>query len=386
MKYKTPVILQILPDMHSGGVERGTCDIGKFLVRSGCRSLVVSAGGRMVRTLHDSGVVHMHMPCNSKNPITMYNNVDRIVKIIKEHGVDIVHVRSRAPAWSALRAAHLTKCPIVSTFHGYYEHDNMLQRTYNGGILKTDHVIAVSDFIRQHILNVYQLPEEKVTTIHRGVDLQFFNPNNVEHDDIASVWHMLGYKDNIPVILLPGRIARSKGHLLLLRALGKITHKDFYCLFVGKYNKDDAYVREINDMITELGLGQQVKIIDHINNMPVLYMCADIVVAPSCGPIVEPFGRVSIEAQAMKKAIIASNMGGYKETITHDQTGWLFEDGDHEHLSELLERTMDMGIEQKVKLGEQARRNVVERFSSDKMCNQTLEIYQKIAKIKLFGS
>ena len=158
MKSPAPVILQILPDMHSGGVERGTSDISKFLVQSGCKVLVASSGGRMVNDLHNNGIKHIYMPCHSKNPLTIYLNIAKLVAIIRKYKVSLIHVRSRAPAWSAIRAAHITKCPIVSTFHGYYEHHNFLYRWYNSSMLKTDHVIAVSNFIKQHILDVYKIP------------------------------------------------------------------------------------------------------------------------------------------------------------------------------------------------------------------------------------
>ena len=368
-------ILQVLPDLNSGGVERGAVEIGKFLAQQGYGSFIVSAGGPLVSQLYDYGVIHTQLPLNRKSIWHLYNNAKALVKLIKTLQIDIIHVRSRAPAWSILYAAHITKRPVISTFHGYYEHNNCFQRFYNSSMIRTNEIIAVSDFIKQHIISTYNISKNKVHTIHRGVNLDYFNIDNVSQERLMNRWHSLQLKDNIPVILLPGRITRTKGHLLLLQALSMIKNRDFYCIFVGKCNFNSNYVSEINRKIIDFGLGQQVKIFQESSDMPATYMCADIIVVPSALP--EPFGRVAIEGQAMQKIVIASNAGGYCESIIDGVTGLLFEHNSAESLAQVLDTALDLDAN---KFANQSRKHVADNFSLDKMCNSTLDIYSAYLK------
>ena len=371
-----PVVLQVLPELHTGGVERGTVDIAEAVVQAGGKSLVASSGGRMVHELRRFGAEHIELPLKSKNPEVMRRNIGRLVQVIRERGVDIVHARSRAPAWSAYFACRRTDARLVTTFHGTYNLGFPGKKLYNSVMTRGERVIAISHFIADHMVETYKVDRKRIRVIHRGADLQHFDPRQlpaVRVIKLATDWRL---PDDIPVIMLPARLTRWKGQTLLIDALKRLGHERFRCLIVGSDQGRMAYRRELERLVARRGLDNLVHIVGDCSDMPAAYMLADVVVSASTDP--EAFGRVVVEAQAMGKPVVAPAHGASKELILPDETGWLFEPGDPEQLAAALNHVLSLDTTAREALAAAAVRNVQENFSKDLMCVNTLEIYREI--------
>ena len=373
---KTPVILQILPRLESGGVERGTLEVARAVVQAQGKALVVSEGGRLVPRLEKYGATHITLPVASKNPFTMYANIGKISEIILKHQVDIVHARSRAPAWSAYYAARRMRRPLVTTFHGTYGLSGLGKRTYNGIMTRGTRVIAVSEFIAAHIRRYYPVEQENIRVIHRGVDTQLFDPQHVSGVLMTQMLSQWRVPDDVPIITLPARLTRWKGQYVLLQALRDIKDTPWCCLLVGDDSGHSAYRQELEDYVLRSGLGEQVRIVGATSHMAELYMLSDVVVAPSTDP--EAFGRVPIEAQAMGKPIIATDHGGAKETVLDGATGWLVPPGDVAALRACLQQVLQMPPHARAAMGEAAIAHAREHFSAETMCNKTLDVYEEL--------
>jgi len=367
-------ILQVLPSMVSGGVERGVIDIAKFLARQRHKSLVLSAGGPMVSQLEEAGIQHITLNVASKNPLIIWKNIEAITNIIKTFEVDIVHARSRAPAWSCYYACRRTKIRFVTTVHGVYN-TNFLKRLYNNIMTKGDEVIAVSNWVKDYLTGNYNIGEDKITVIHRGTDTNYFNPKNIDQNKLAAMKIVYGVPEGACVLLLPGRLTEWKGHKILLDALSKLKKESFYCLIVGDKNKRPDYVAELQKNIDLLKL--PVKIFDTEQDMAHLYLLSDIVISPSTRP--EAFGRVITEAQSMSKLVIASNIGGAAETIQNEVNGFHFSCGNAGDLSDKISYAFNiLGTTKHAEVIAAARSCVVNNYSLQKMQEKTLEIYQKL--------
>lgn len=375
---KNPVILQILPRLETGGVERGTLEIASGLKEAGWTSVVVSGGGQMVRDLEKTGTEHITLPVYSKHYFVMRQNAKRLAKIIKEKHVDIVHARSRAPAWSAKWACEMTGVPLLTTFHGAYNLGPFkIKKRYNKVMTDGVLTIAVSNFIKQHILENYKsVDAEKIRVVHRGVDAERFDRAKVSQERMISLSQKWRLPEDLPVIMLPGRLTRWKGQLVLLEALSKMQHKNLRCLFVGSDQGRKRYRRELERKTKKLGLTGVVQIVDHCNEMDVAYMLSDIVVSASTDP--EAFGRVVPEAQAMGRIVIGPNHGGATETIRDGETGFLFEPGNADDLAAKLDFVLSMSAEDKKRMAEHAVESVRNEFSKVRMCQKTLDVYREI--------
>lgn len=373
------VVLQVLPELRAGGVERGTVEVARALVEAGHAALVVSAGGNMVSHLKALGVRHITLPVESKNILKIWWNAAALENIVREYQVDIIHARSRAPAWSAYVAAKRTGCHFVTTFHGTYGISNWFKRYYNSIMTRGERVIAISEHIRKHIETHYpKCDQENVRLIHRGVDLNAFSPDKVTEGRLRQLATQFNLPDGIPIIMLPGRITRWKGQGLLLDAL-KILKKRglvFYCLLVGDYGKHDAYRLELEKKIRKNGLESDVLVTGHVGDMPAMYMLSDIVVSASIEP--EAFGRVAIEGQAMGRMVIASDHGGSRETVQPNQTGWLVEPGNVGALANALESCLQLDSEEKSRITGNAMRQIRKHFSLTQMTGQTLKVYEEV--------
>ncbi len=369
-------VLQVLPALVSGGVERGTSDIAKALVENGFRSLVVSAGGPMVKLIENCGATHITLPLNSKNPWTIFTNISKLIKIIEEEKIDIIHARSRAPAWSAYFAAKRTGCKFVTTFHGSYGMSNKFKRTYNAVMAKGQKVIAVSEFIKNYIANYYPVMKDNVIVIHRGVDTEIFNPKNVHFERMSNLIKQLALPDDKTIITLPARISRWKGHLVLIEALSTLNKKQFHCLIAGNLGNNYNYHNEILELMGKFNLDNNVTFTKSIKDMPALYMLSDIVVAPSTRP--EAFGRIPIEAQAMAKIIVATNIGGFRESVIDQKNGFLIPANDSKALAATIKKAMRLTVKQKKIIGQRARRFVTKNFSLGQMTKKTLDVYKKL--------
>lgn len=372
---KQPVILQVLPELRSGGVERGTIDMAKAIKRAGGKPIVASEGGAMVSQLSHSGILHIHLPLASKNPFVIRRNAKKLVKIIREHKVDVVHVRSRAPAWSAWMACRRTKCRFVTTFHGTYGLGGSLKRWYNSIMTRGERVIAISHFIAQHIQTHYAIDPTKMRVIHRGVDLKLFNPfahSAQRMIEITKEWRL---PEELPLVLFPGRITRWKGQDVFLKALAKLPHRNFFAVILGDDKGHENYRQELEALISKLGLEGLVRIARHTNYVSEAYMLARVVVATSIEP--EAFGRVVLEAQAMGKPVIATNHGGPQETVMPDVTGWLIEPGKDDVLALYIDHALNLDDDTLHWMAEHGVVNA-RQFSLEIMCQNTLNVYMEL--------
>ena len=373
-------ILQVLPALGSGGgVERGTIEIARAITESGGRALVASAGGPQVHEVNRAGGTHFDLPMSSKNPVIMYNNIRRLVDLIKEEKVDLVHVRSRAPAWSTFYAARQTGLPFITTFHGTYNTGNFLKRAYNSVMTRGDRVIAISDFIGEHVHQYYGVPASRLRIIHRGVDIFRFNRAKVSAERIVQLANAWRITEGYPVIMLPGRLTRWKGQVEFIEAVVRLNRRDIRCLIVGSDQGRSNYRQNLESLVKKYNLGEVVRIVDHCSDMPAAYMLSDVVVSASTDP--EAFGRILIEAQALGRPVIASDHGGARETVIKGQTGWLVPPGDVEALSLALGKVLELDEESRTLLSDAAIKNVVENFSKEKMCSKTLAVYDEVLHI-----
>lgn len=370
------VILQVLPALVTGGVERTTVDIAAALVEAECVALVASSGGPMVRELDRIGARHFTLPLASKNPWTIRANARALAKIIEAENVDIVHARSRAPAWSAWLAARRTGRRFLTTFHGTYNFRSRLKRWYNSIMARGELVIANSEFIADHAMTIYGVPEERIRTIPRGVDLFSFDPARVTPDRmilLAQAWRL---QDGVPVVMLPGRITRWKGHAVLIRAMALLPRGAAQCVIVGSDQGREDYRRELEHLVEREGLGGTVRFVGDCKDMPAAYMLADVVVSASTDP--EAFGRVAAEASAMGRPVIATDHGGARETIVPGETGWLVPPREPEALAEALRRALVLTAAERAILGARGQTHIRRNFSKTGMCSATLGVYTEL--------
>ena len=371
-----PTVLQVLPALETGGVERSTVDIAQALVAAGWGALVASAGGPMENELRRVGADHWQLPLSGKNPFVIRANVARLEALIEAEGVDLVHARSRAPGWSALHAARRTGRPFVTTFHGAYNFNNWLKRRYNSVMARGDRVIANSHFIDHHIARHYHPDPARVRVVPRGIDFERFDPERVANERMIRLSERWRLPDGAPVVLLPGRLSRWKGHRVLIEALALLDRTDIRCLLVGSDQGRHGYHRELKKLIAAHGLDQIVHLVEHCDDMPAAYMLADVVVSASLDP--EAFGRVAVEAQAMGRPTIATDHGGARETLIDGETGWLTPPGDVRALAAAVNEALEIDPPARQALAARAMARVRANFSKHSMCAATLEIYGEL--------
>lgn len=377
-------VLQVLPALGaSGGVERGTVEIAGAIVEAGGRAIVASAGGPLVHDLARVGAEHVELPLDSKNPVTLWRNVDRLADLIRAEKVDIVHARSRAPAWSAWAAAKRTGTHFVTTFHGTYGASNHFKRVYNSIMTRGERVIAISQFIAGHVRQLYGVPANKIRVIHRGVDLDRFDPGKVSAQRVVNLAADWMLPDGMPVIMLPGRLTRWKGQPVVIDALARLGRRDIRCLLVGGDQGREEYRAELEAMIANRDLNEVVRMVDHCDDMPAAYMLTDVVISASTDP--EAFGRVIAEAQALGRPVIATDHGGAKETVIPGETGWLVPPGDPDALAQAIEKVLKLDSAQRSTLAGKAIANVRDNFSKAAMCTKTLDVYDEVLGIRPAG-
>ena len=371
-------IMQVVPTLIAGGVERGTIEIANAIIQNGDRSIVISAGGPLISKIHDVGAEHFKMNVATKNPVSMYCNIDNIAQIIKDESVDIVHARSRAPAWSAYYAAKKTGAKFMTTFHGVYNFSCGFKKYYNSIMVRGERIIAVSHFVRDHILANYNVDESKIRVVHRGVDYRYFDPSRMTDEIYAKFREKYHIPKSVPVILLPARMTRWKGQTVLIKALKLIKDKDFYCIISGDLAKHPKYTCEIRDMIHELKMQRKIQLFGPESDMLGLYGIADIVLSTSIEP--EAFGRVAIEGQAMEKIVIATNIGGAVETVTDNVNGYHVKPGDERELADKIAYVLD-NLESKDldNMRKKARKCAIENFSIDMMDKKTMAVYAELS-------
>ena len=371
-------VLQVIPNLDVSGASQGCVDVANYLTEKNYNSYIATNSGRRIQDVKESETRVIIVPVHSKNPLIIILNIFRLAKIIRLFGINILHVRSRAPAWSSYFACLMTSTKFVSTFHGTYNFNNFLKKYYNSIMLMTDGTIAISKFIFDEIKTKYQKMPKIINIIPRGIDLEFFNEASIDQqikNDILTKFKI--NKDTIK-IMLPGRMTEWKGHLILLKAFERACQqidKKIELLLVGP---DDNILlkKKLTSFVYEKNIQNIVHFISARNDINNFYSIADIVVSPSTDP--EAFGRVSIEAQAMGKFVIASNHGGSTETIINNETGYLFYNADVNDLSAKILKAINEDKHLSETVRQACIMNAQNNYSGKKMCDSTLNFYKEI--------
>ena len=371
-----PRILQVLPALDTGGVERGTVEMVQAIVRAGGNALVASAGGRLVAQLERAGGRHVTLALMTKDPVNILINAGRLRRLIVAERIDLVHARSRAPAWSAWLAAQRARVPFVTTWHGVYGENLPGKHAYNSVMARGDRVIAISRYVGARVAAGYGVGPARLRVIPRGVDTDLFDPGRVVGDGV----HRLAQAWRVPtgarIVMLPARLTRWKGAEILLDALARLGRADVTCVLVGSDQGRAAYARALEKRASRLGLSARLRLAGHCDDMPAALMLADVVVNTSLKP--EPFGRSVIEAQAMGRPVVAFDHGGAAETIRHGHTGFLVPPGDVASLAGAIAAALDLPPAEREALGRQARAAVIESFTTAAMQQATLAVYREI--------
>lgn len=370
---ESPVILQVLPSLVTGGVERGTVEIAQAIAEADGVSLVASAGGILVASVKRAGGQHFTLPLDTKNPLAIWRNAARLEALIRSEKVSLVHARSRAPAWSAWLACQRTGTHFVTTYHGTYNENFPLKRVYNSVMARGEIVIAASRFIADLIKRQHGVPEDRIRVIPRGVDLAIFDPAAVVPDRLVRLARTWRLPDGAPTVTLPGRLTSWKGQSVLLDAIARMDRKDVCCVLVGSDQGRSAYSARLMKEATALGIGDRVRLVGHCDDMPAAMILSDVVVHASTRP--EAFGRVVIEAQAMARPVIAADLGGPVETVEHGVTGWRVTPGDPDALAAALTVALSMGLDERHALGIRARASVP---TVRGMQDATLDVYEAV--------
>ena len=375
---KGKTILQILPNLKQGGVERGTIEMAKAIADAGGTAIVVSGGGAMVAQLQRIGVEHITLPVGSKNPLRWPFIRRKLRLIMTDNNIDLVHVRSRAPAWIAIPAAKVLKIPVVTTVHGRFKATNMFKKYYNSIMMRADRIIAISDYVSDLIIRQFPKVADKIAIIHRGVDVDLFNPKAVNAQRTINAADKLNVDENKKIIMLPARPTLWKGQEVMIAAMAKLTHKDAVLILVGAGAGRDAFQSKLMAVIANYKMQGRVILAPETNDMPAAMMLADVVVMPSLTP--EPFGRVAIEAQAMGRPVVAYDHGGAVESIIAGTTGWLAKPADVDDLATAVDTALSLKPRARQQYSKRARQHVLDDFTTDLMKSKTLTIYRKLLK------
>src|SRR5271169_6198780 len=372
---RPPAVLQIVPSLVSGGAERGTVELAAALTAAGWSAYVASAGGPLERDIARGGAAHLTLPLASKNPLVMRRNQAALIRAIRHLGIDIVHARSRAPAWSAWAAAGATGRHFVTTFHNAYGAGSALKRWYNSVMSRGERVIAISEFVADHAAKVYGVEPDRLRTIPRGVDLDIFDPRRVGGERVASLARRWRLPDGVPTVMLPGRLTRWKGGLDFITAVAALGRRDICCVLVGAEQRR-GFRRELEAAIEQRGLVGLFRIVEHCPDMAAAYMLADVVVSASSDP--EGFGRTIVEAQAMGRPVVATDHGGSRETIEPGVTGWLVPPRDASRLAETLHEALSLGSEERSLLAGRAIAHIADNFTHQATCARTIAVYEEL--------
>ena len=376
-------VLQVIPKLGYGGAETGCYDLAHYLPENNCSSYIVTNGGELLKFIDQKKVKLIKLPVHSKNPILILFNSIALIFIILFHNISIVHARSRAPAWACLIATKITRRKFVTTFHGTYNYKSSIKKLYNSVMVRSNLVIAGSNFIFSHIKNNYSKyldSKKKFLVIFRGINVDYFDPSttlDTEENNLLSSW---GVTRDKKLILMPGRLTAWKGQELFIEALNLVNkelgHQSFCAVILGNDQGRDIYTKKIKRLAEQYRLMPQLKFIEHCKNMPLAYKISSLVVSASIEP--EAFGRVAIEAQSMEKPIIASDIGGSNETIKNNVSGFLFESNNPESLSKKIIEVLNLDESRLKLIGIEGRKNIIKKFNVEKMCFSTYSEYKKL--------
>ena len=376
-------VLQVIPKLGYGGAETGCYDIAHYLSEKKCKSFIVTSGGDLTKYIDKKKVKLIRLPVHSKNPLLIFVNSIILTGIILLYNISIVHARSRAPAWSCLLATKLTNRKFVTTFHGTYNFKGKLKRFYNSVMVRSDLIIAGSNFIFSHIKKNYSefiKFNKKFLVIFRGINVDYFDPSSkleTDEDKLLKLWEI---KKEKKIILMPGRLTSWKGQELFIEALNlvkiELGYEAFHAIILGNNQGRNLYKKKLVRLTEQYRLTNQIKFINHCKDMALAYKISDLVVSPSIEP--EAFGRVAVEAQSMEKIIIASNIGGSNETIVNNKTGFLFDSGDASSLSKKIIEVITMDENATKLIGKEGRKNIIKKFNVEKMCFSTYSEYKRL--------
>ena len=376
-------VLQVIPRLGYGGAETGCYDLAHYLHEQDCKSYIVTSGGELIKYIDKKKVKLIKLPVQSKNPLIILINSIALTLLILFLNISIVHARSRAPAWSCYLATKITRRKFVTTFHGTYNFKNSIKKFYNSIMVKSDVLIAGSNFIFSHISENYQKflnSKKKFLVIFRGINTEYFDSDAIKKKDIDKLKATWKIEDNKKIILLPGRLTAWKGQEMFIEAINLFKQSnpelDFVAVILGDDQGRTVFRKKLERLVEQFNLTQNIKFVDNCNVMPVAYYISDVIVSSSIEP--EAFGRVSVEAQAMKKPIIASNIGGSKETVIDNKTGLLFESGKPKSLCDKLNEIIKLDTLTLDLMGREGRKNVINRFNIEKMCLNTYSEYKKL--------
>ena len=376
-------VLQVIPKLGYGGAETGCYDIAHYLYEKDCGSYIVTSGGDLLKFVDKKKVKVLRLPVQTKNPILIFFNAIVLALIIIIFNIDIVHARSRAPAWSCFIATKITRRSFVTTFHGTYNFNNKLKKFYNSIMVRSKLIIAGSNFIFAHIKENYSEfidLKKRLLVIFRGINVDYFDQTSVIESDEIKLKKNWEIDENKKIILLPGRLTSWKGQELFIEAINLVNielgYEAFYAVILGSEQGRDLYKKKLIRLSEQYRMNKQLKFIDNCKNMALAYKISDIIISASIEP--EAFGRVAVEAQSMQKTIIASNIGGSNETIIDEKTGFLFDAGDAKSLSKKIMRVLSMDDNLLKSIGEEGRKNVIKKFNVEKMCFSTYSEYKKL--------
>ena len=379
-------VLQVIPRLGYGGAETGCYDIAHYLAEKDCGSFIATSGGQLLKFIKKNKVTVFRLPVHSKNPILIIINVIVLSFLILFNNINIVHARSRAPAWSCFFACFLTRRNFITTFHGTYNFKDNIKKFYNSIMLRSKLTIAGSNFIFDHInknYSKYLTRKKKLRVIFRGINTEYFNKKNIsilKQEKLKMEWEI---SPNKFTILMPGRLTSWKGQEKLIEALNILiqdyNNSNFQAVILGSDQGRSVYKKKLINLAQRYSLNQKLKFINHCKEMPLAYSLADVVVSASIKP--EAFGRVSVEAQAMSKPIIASNIGGSKETIIKDKSGFLYKHDDPRELAKIINTVMGFDQDALNSIGNEGRKNIIKKFDVESMCDSTLREYKKLLNI-----
>ncbi len=376
-------VLQVIPRLGYGGAEIGCYDLAHYLKEQKSSSFIATSGGELLKYIDKKKVKLFRLPVHSKNPLLILINIFILTFIVLFYKINILHVRSRAPAWSCYYVSKITRCKLVTTFHGTYNFNNSIKKKYNAIMLQSDCVIAGSNFIFSHIKEKY--PEyisriKKFLVIFRGINTEYYDPDNIKEADRIKFLKKLNIDANKKIILMPGRLTEWKGQEIFIEALNdlkiKYGYKNFVAILLGSDQGRKIYKKKLIRLIERFRLNNDVIFLEHAPSMPVAYSVSSVIVSASIEP--EAFGRISVEAQSMKKPIVASDIGGSRETIVDNKTGLLFSSSDHHSLSEKLDFIFRLDDTSLNVMGNNGRKNVQKKFNVEKMCFSTYSEYKKL--------
>ncbi len=370
------VVLQVLPSLDTGGVERGTVEMVEAIADAGGAALVASEGGRLVAAVERAGGRHIRLPLASKSTTTIWRNAGRLRGLIQTEGVGIVHARSRAPAWSALLAARRTGVRFVTTYHGVYNEGVPGKRRYNAVMAKGDRVITASRYVATLIAARHGVESSRIRIIPRGVDPALFDPGRVTAAQVARLAAAWQVPAGVPVVMLPARLTRWKGAAVLIDAVARLARTDACCVLVGAAQGREHFAKQLETQAQALGIGGRLRLAGHCDDMPAALALADVVVSASLEP--EGFGRAVIEAQAMECPVIATDHGGAAETVEHGMTGWRVPPGEAGALAAALDGALAMQPADRRAMGARARAGVLAHYTTAAMQAATLDVYREL--------